>query len=315
MRLWRLAALLILALLVGWFQVRKADTKRRIEEQILEFSKLNWVCYAPTNYSPRRGVYPTPESVRTDLQLLKASGFDGIVTYECAGPLEPVADLAQELGLKVIQGVWGPADREELEHAIRKKDKVVAYCVGNEGLGTRYTIGELDEGLTYLSNRTGVPAAISEQIHLYFEHPALIDIGDWLFPIVHPHFGNAKSLEGAVGWVNANTRRLRRAAAARGRQKILFTKEVGMPSAGDPAYSESAQARFLESMLEQRELLFAVFEAFDRKGWEHVSPVEPYWGVFRDDRSPKVIARRMRETLARRKALSGALRDVSLEAK
>ena len=104
---------------------------------------------------------PVRES-RSDLETIRRTGFDGVITYECDGPLEQIAELAGQAGLKVIQGIWGPADRQELEKAMQLKNKVAAYCVGNEGLGTRYTIRELGQGLTYLSNQTGVPTAVSE---------------------------------------------------------------------------------------------------------------------------------------------------------
>ncbi len=301
-RLWTLAALLTLVLSAVWMHVRRTESRRRIAEETRALSALNWVCYAPTNYDPRIDLYPTSAGIRSDLETIRRTGFDGVITYECDGPLEQIAELAGQAGLKVIQGIWGPADRQELEKAMQLKNKVAAYCVGNEGLGTRYTIRELDQGLTYLSNQTGVPTAVSEQIHLYSRYPELIDMGDWLFPIVHPHFGNAKSFDRAVHWLDATTRRLAQSALTRDHQKVLFLKEVGMPSAGDTAYSESSQARFLEHILGRHGPPFALFEAFDRRGWEYVSPVEPYWGLFHTDRSPKQAALSLRKILTARKA-------------
>jgi exo-beta-1,3-glucanase (GH17 family) len=300
-RLWTSAALLVLMVSATCLEVRRREVRGRIAEGVRRLAALNWICYAPTQYDPRRKLYPTRLTIQQDLETIRAAGFDGVITYEYAGALENIPDQAKHLGLKVIQGVWGPADRAELERAARLKDNVEAYCVGNEGLGSRYTIRELDQGLTYLSNSTGLPTAISEQIHLYFAYPALIDIGDWLFPIVHPHFGNAKSFDRAVAWLDANTSRLVENAASRGQHKILFLKEVGMPSGGDNAYSEPGQARFLEFLLQRPGRPFALFEAFDRKGWEYITPVEPYWGLFHSDRAPKQAALRLRQILMTRR--------------
>ena len=75
-----------------------------------------------------------------------------------------------------------------------------------------------------------------------------------------------------------------------------------MPSGGDPAYTEALQARFLAHLLDQSTIRFALFEAFDRVGWEHISPVEPYWGIYRHNRELKPAA----DTLRRR-----FLRDAS----
>lgn len=260
--------------------------------RVRSWAKLNWICYAPTGYDPRRSAFPTEASIASDLELLKASGFDGIITYESNQPFFRIAGIARQMGLMVIQGVWAPADRKELARAVELQDQVVAYCVGNEGLGTRYSLRELDQGATFLANRVRVPVTISEQIHVYYQHPELTDLGDWLFPIVHPHFANARSPEAATGWINANTGRLLQTARDRKQTKPLFVKEIGMPSAGDPMYSENEQARFLESLMLTTKLQFALFEAFDRKGWEYVSSVEPHWGLFRYDRSGKPISRR-----------------------
>ncbi len=292
--------MLILLLVLGVDLVaRKTAGQRRIREQIRQFSELNWICYAPTRYNPQRNTFPTTSDILRDLDVLRTAGFDGIITYECSGVLASIPEIAHHLGFKVIQGVWGPADKKELHLAVTKKNLVVAYCVGNEGLRTRYQLWELDQGVTYISNRTGLPTAISEQVHLYFEEPRLIDLGDWLFPIVHPHFGNAKSLESATRWVEENTARLRSTADRRRPGLTFFAKEIGMPDDGDPSYSEAIQARFLEQML-RSPLRFALFEAFDRKGWEHVSPVEPHWGIFHADRSPKSISVRLPQMLTGR---------------
>ena len=249
-------------------------------------------------------IYPTDPSIRDDLFLLKSVGFDGVITYECSGPLESIASIAHELGLRVIQGVWGPVDKRELARAVLQHDLVDAYCVGNEGLNLRYTIRELDEGAVYVSNHTGLPVAISEQVHLYFQDPKLIQMGDWLFPIVHPHFGHARTYAAATQWVDTMTTRLQAEAAKLSRPRPLFIKEIGMPSAGDPEYSEESQAGFLGHMLAQRKLRFALFEAFDRSGWEYISPVEPYWGVFHQNRAPKPILSRLQDLLAKRRQIA-----------
>ena len=105
--------------------------------------------------------------------LLKQTGFDGIITYECRKSLTYIPIIAKSINLKVIQGIWEPVNREELDCAAKLKDLVSAYCVGNEGMGDRYSMKDLDEGVTYLANITGLPVTISEKIHVYIQYPEI----------------------------------------------------------------------------------------------------------------------------------------------
>lgn len=276
-------------LLLVWIHTNRAGVKQGYRRRIESWPRQNWICYAPTGYDPYRSLFPTAASITKDLALIKKAGFQGVVTYGSIGSLALIPAIAQGTELQVIQGVWEPGDRRELEAAIAMQHQVAGYCVGNEGLGSRYTFQELDAGVAYLANRVRLPVAVSEQVHIYHQHPKLIDLGDWLFPIVHPHFGNAKSPEAALEWVRRRTSELAALARARGSEKPLFIKEIGMPSHGDPEYSEIGQAQFLSRLVRDCDLHFVLFEAFDRKGWEYNSPIEPYWGVFRHDRSPKAV--------------------------
>jgi exo-beta-1,3-glucanase (GH17 family) len=291
-RLLKVLAIALALLVIAISYSARQESRRARQLRVVDLAKYRWIGYAPTHYDPRRAIFPDVESIRADLTTLKAAGFDGVITYESGGRLEQVPLVASELGLLVIQGVWAPVDRDELDVAIGLKNVVAGYCVGNEGLGSRYTLAELDQGTTYLANHVDLPVAVSEQVHVYFEHPELLDLGDWMFPIVHPHFGGAKGVADALGWVEANTARLKMLAAARGSQQPLFIKEIGMPSEGDPRYSELEQAQFFELLWQQKGLAFSAFEAFDRRGWQYVSPVEPFWGLFRHDRTPKLVVQR-----------------------
>jgi exo-beta-1,3-glucanase (GH17 family) len=270
--------------------------------RVESWSRLNWICYAPTKYDPKRFRFPDEVAIAEDLAVIRAAGFDGIITYESNEPLSRIPAIARRAGLMVIQGVWAPTDRHELERAATLEEHVTAYCVGNEGLGSRYSLRELDHAVAYLSNAVHRPVAISEQIHVYYRHPVLTRMGDWHFPIVHPHFGGAKSSAAALHWIDANVRLLLRTARDEGVDKPLFLKEVGMPTAGDPAYSEAEQARFLRSLLLSSSYRFALFEAFDRDGWHYISRVEPYWGLFRCDRSQKLISHQIPEMIRARSA-------------
>jgi exo-beta-1,3-glucanase (GH17 family) len=301
-RIQKLALISLAIIPTLWVYSRQSELRRNKDLRVSEWAEQNWICYAPTGYDPRRSALPTIESIESDLALIKAAGFEGIITYEVNSLFARIPQIARASGLAVIQGIWAPADRRELRAAIALAEEVDGYCVGNEGLGTRYSLSELDEGLAYVANQVDVPVAISEQIHVYFENPMLVEMGDWLFPIVHPHFGNAKTLAAATQWIFTNTDRLERLAGERGVQKRMFIKEIGMPSGGDPEYSEIHQARFLDHLLSESSLKFALFEAFDRKGWEYISDVEPYWGLFHSDRTAKPAVPAIVKALEARRA-------------
>lgn len=297
MRVIKVVLLIFCILIIVFLIHHKNNLKYRTQLQIKTITNLNWICYAPTNFNPKENIYPSIQSIKDDLILLKNNGFDGVITYECRNVLAHIPEIARTIGLEVIQGIWDPANKKELDRAVEKSHIVQAYCIGNEGLGTRYSLRDLDQGVTYIANKTGIPVGISEQIHLYFQQPKLIDIGDWIFPIVHPHFGNAKSIENATTWIRENTRQLGQLAAEHNQNKIIFIKEIGMPSSGDPVYNESKQAEFFDYLVQQMDLPYAIFEAFDRQGWEYISPVEPYWGIFHQDRSLKLPAKRIKRIL------------------
>ena len=259
-----------------------------------------WICYSPTHYDPRRSIFPTARSIRDDLRTLKNPGFNGVITYESRGPQSTIPAIAHELGLLVIQGIWDPANASELRKAIKQKAYVVAYCVGNDGLKARYGMSDLDNGVAYVANATGLPVAVSEQIHLYFMYPDLTRIGDFLFPIVHPHFAGKTEIKEATQWIIANTERLKALASKTNPNIVVFCKEVGMPSAGQLPYSEERQAQFFAILMNQSEVRFAVFEAFDRAGWRYGSDIEEHWGIYREDRRAKAAAAVVKNAFTRK---------------
>lgn len=88
-----------------------------------------WIAYEPTNYDRKRDAFPSPATVREDLDQLTAFGFTGIITYSSRGRsgegvadatdgLAALPDEATKRGLHVIEGVrvdpgtqvsfWGP---------------------------------------------------------------------------------------------------------------------------------------------------------------------------------------------------------------
>lgn len=249
---------------------------------------IRWVAYSPTNADPDRGIEPSVESMRLDLAALRRAGFTGLVTYSASGTAgQALPELAEELGFDgLIIGIWDPASSSERSAAIAaaKNPIVLGYCVGNEGLNKRYELAALSAAIDELKAATGKPVTTTEEIDDYSDE-ALLALGDWVFPNAHPYFHNQIDPLTAVEWTAAAYADMQRRA-----QRLVIFKEVGLPTAGNAfgQLSEENQASYYQQ-LAKTEVNFVYFEGFDQI-WKTTLPIEPYWGIFRADRSPKLLA-------------------------
>ncbi len=254
-------------------------------------SEIRWVGYFPTNANPEKGKEPTIDSLEADLALLRKAKFGGLVTYGCggvAGRELPRAALAAGFeGL--ILGIWDPTNNRELEAAAAASGNriVLGYCVGNEGLDDRYSLRELRDSVEQIRRMTEKPVTTTEQIEDY-DDVRLVQLGDWVFPNAHPYFHSVLDPTKAAEWTQRSYDRL----SAKTRKFVLF-KEVGLPTQGRPGedLSEENQAQYY-NILSKTKVRFVYFEAFDLPWKDHL-PVEPHWGLFEADRSPKVIGRKL----------------------
>jgi len=241
-----------------------------------------WVAFSPTGQNPEKGLRPDDLSLVEDLQTLHAAGFDGLVTYAADARTHR---LARQAGFKaMIVGVWDPADPAELALAesAGTDPLVLGYVVGNEGRGKRYDNRVLEYAVNRLRQATGKPVTTTEEAGDY-DDPSLAKMGDWMFPNVHPYFaGHTDPVSGAA-WTAAMYEELKPIAAGR---PLLF-KEVGLPTAGALEISEEGQAEYYR-LLQDTPVRFVYFEAFDQPS-KNSLPIEPYWGLFRNDRSPKPV--------------------------
>jgi exo-beta-1,3-glucanase (GH17 family) len=69
--------------------------------------------------------------------------------------------------------------------------------------------------------------------------------------------------------------------------KVVVFKEVGWPTAGHADSDEHAQSEYYRA-LSRTPVRFAWFEAYDQ-AWKTHTEVEPHWGLFRSDRTPKEV--------------------------
>ncbi|MBN1275565.1 hypothetical protein JXA12_04720, partial [Candidatus Woesearchaeota archaeon] len=252
----------------------------------LKNASARWVAYAPSGQA--RGSAPTEEGVREDLLFLRSGDYRAVFTYGADGVLGEVPRIAKTEGYDyVVLGLWSPLSDEEYENAVAAEEYVDGYCVGNEGLlFSRYSFGDLERRVQQLRRATGKPVTTSETVHGYDER--VVGICDWLFPTAHAYWQGIVDPEAAARWTADQYEDL----LMRSDRPVLL-KEAGLPSAGDPRVSEEGQNTFfrtLEDLLRNDSLVaFAYFEAFDQP-WKDYEPVEPYWGLFDQDRVPKRAA-------------------------
>lgn len=261
--------------------LKDSPTHPSIDTQLFSYC---WVAYSPTNFNPEAGIDPSEESLRTDLQQLHDAGFTGLVTY---GANERLPQLAEAAGFQgMLFGVWDPNNATEMVLAknVAKENIVIGFVIGNEGLDVRYTFEELRHAITALKAASGKPVTTTEEMGDYGQE-AVMELGDWVFPNVHPYFANKKDAADAVNW----TKQQFEIFQANTTKPVLF-KEVGFPTSGDPEMSETTQADYY-CQLRQTPVKFVWFEAYDQE-WKRSLPIEPHWGLFTKDRVPKEVIRR-----------------------
>jgi exo-beta-1,3-glucanase (GH17 family) len=245
---------------------------------------LKWVSYAPTNFDPNSASFPLQESIEEDLKLLFDKGFTGIITYGADKSLGEIPRIASEIGFKgIIMGIWDINSPEELDNALRAKDYVDGYCVGNEGLNVRYSLDTLKRVLESIRAGTGKPATTAEEVGDYYnQYMNLIALGDWVFPNVHPFLCQVKNPQKAASWIKKHYNLLQKNSPP---DMPIIVKEAGYPTKGAGGASESNQREFFNALADTA-ILYVYFEAFDQP-WKISTSVEPHWGLFDRNRRPK----------------------------
>jgi exo-beta-1,3-glucanase (GH17 family) len=249
-----------------------------------------WISYAPTNYFPAESppVLPSEDSVRADLQTIRAAGFTGLITY--SAQVESAPGIAEHLGFEaMLLGVWNPFSAREKAQAIRavKKHKhlIAGLIVGNEGLLTgRYNIETLCRAMRDIQAATGKPVSTTEPVDWLLSEPQLAACSSFLTANAHPYFSNQKTPAQAVQW----TVEAWDAVRSKYPDKPVLFKEVGLPSAGDDGLSEESQKEYYVA-LAKTPVVFSYFEAFDATPRFKEGLIEQSWGLWRSDRRPKAV--------------------------
>ena len=184
--------------------------------------------------SPQENRYPTPEQIRSDLELL-SERTDNIRTYSVEGTLADIPRLAEEFGLRVSLGVWISPDIERNEREIAKaielansSRSVVRVIVGNESLFREEV--EPEELMGYLDRvraAVKVPVTTAEQWHIWDKYPELGKHVDLIAAHVLPYW-EFIPMEDSTQFVLDRAREMRKLFP----KKPLLLAEVGWPSNG-----------------------------------------------------------------------------------
>jgi exo-beta-1,3-glucanase (GH17 family) len=259
-------------------------------------AKLQCVSYAPfrghqTSLSPATHV--SREQIAEDLANL-AKVSDCIRTYATDLGLDQVPELAAEVGLKVIQGIWLDRDRQknltQISTGIRLAGKypqtITALVVGNEVLlRGEMSVSDLAATIRSIKAQVTVPVSYADTWDLWLRNGELRDAVDFVTIHILPYWENIP-IPAKFAAAHADAIRQRVASAFPGKEILIG--EIGWPSEGrmreSALASRTNQARVVSEILDlarRENFRVNLFEAYD-ESWKQQTEgtVGGYWGLF-----------------------------------
>ena len=284
----------------------------KLSSQFIDQGKLEilirserWITYDPRQFNPYTSSMLDRDIIDKELLLIKNSGFTGIITFSSAEDFMLIPEIAKEHDLKVIMGVWDPANQKEVKQAISVKDFVDAYCVGHNGVGTRYSFDQLTQTINFLRFRTRLPVSTTEKIGQYISNPNLLEIGDWIFPDAHVSIqqkdatGNNEYSADAIRDSMETISMARTISSMKERKgKPILLKMVTYPMSGVTNASLEEQSNFFIAILDGRrnsipdmplDVSISIHSAFDtpwKTGWPFYD-WDIYTGLLNETGTPR----------------------------
>jgi exo-beta-1,3-glucanase (GH17 family) len=232
---------------------------------------------------------------RIEADLAKLARLTSCVrTYATDNGLDQVPEIAQRLGIKVLQGLWLDRDRQknrvQIDTAIalakRFPDAISGIVVGNEVLlRGELAPDDIAAVLREVKTATGKPVTYADVWEFWLRNRELAAAVDFVTIHILPYwedFPIAADLAGA----HVDAIRSKVAAALPGKEILIG--EVGWPSAGrmreGALPSISNQAHVLEEVMARaraKNYRVNLIEAFDQP-WKRTleGTVGGYWGLF-----------------------------------
>jgi exo-beta-1,3-glucanase (GH17 family) len=259
-------------------------------------AKLDCVSYAPFrgNQTPlNQDLIVSPAQIRED--LVEIAGISNCIrTYSVDNGLDKVPELASQVGLKVLLGVWignGRLKNAQLvETAVRLAsdypDTIRAIVVGNEVLlHGDMTPSDLRELIRSVKARVKVPVTYADVWEFWLRYREVQDSVDFITAHVLPYWEDFPiRAEDAAAHVAAIQKRL--AVAFPGKEILIG--ETGWPSMGrmreGALPSRTNQARVISEILDvakRENFHINLIEAYDaswKRYWE--GTVGGNWGLF-----------------------------------
>ena len=290
---------------IGGFMIWEQVLGPQFSEQLIDQGQVQilihsqrWITYDPLQFNPYTYTMPDKQSMDQEMRWLKDAGFTGIITFSSTDNFALIPEIAKKYDLKVIMGIWNPADEKEVKQAISAKEFVDAYSVGHDGLGTRYSFEQLIHTIQYVRFHTQIPVSTTEKIGQYISDPRLLEIGDWVFPDTHVAVQQKDAAGSSQYYANAIRDSLETISMAKTiddmkerKGKPILLKMVTYPMAGVSNASFAEQTKFFIAILDGRrnvipdmplDVSISVHSVFDSP-WKTTWPFyewDAYTGLF-----------------------------------
>lgn len=265
---------------------------RVLVRDILE-EKIFGIAFSPYVEGQGPGTELSAAQIRERLAIVQPY-VKWIRTFSCTEGNELIPQIAAEMGLKTMVGVWLDEDHEhneiELNNAIAVAQAGHAdlLAVGNEVL----LRGEMPDAqlIDYIhrakKGAPGVPVGYVDAYFLFVNHPAVSDACDVIFANCYP-FWEGYPAEHALVYMQEMYRQAM--IAAKGKPVII--SETGWPNAGTP--DRSAVPSFANAIryfinayqwADKEDIDIIYFSAFDEV-WKtsKEGDVGAYWGLWDAD--------------------------------
>lgn len=254
-------------------------------------------------YSPLEEVFPLPEHLEEDMQLL-ADKTESIRTYSSLGGMEPIHELARKYGLKIIQGGWlgyGHQDNKKEMAALIKAanehpDVVKRVIVGNEVLlRGEMDVDKLINYIREVKRQVKQPVSYADVWSMYMKYPQLIKEVDFITIHILPYWEDEPiSVEHASEHLEKIVRQVEEEARLIAPGKPILIGESGWPSAGRQRGMAVPgvvnEAKFIRGMIQvanRHGFDYNIVEAFNQPWKSNLEGVVgANWGLFSADRKP-----------------------------
>ncbi len=272
-----------------------ADLKTLIAKML--DAKIHGICFSPYVEGQGPGTTIREQQLRDRLSVV-APYVRWVRTFSCTRGHEHIPQIAAELGLRSLVGIWLDNDRENNEAelaggiAIAKSGHADILAIGNEVL----LRGELteDELIEFIERaKANVPNTPVGYVDAYFkfvDHPRVTAACDVVLANCYP-FWEGCPAEHALLYMKEMYRRAESAAGG----KPVIVAETGWPNIGSatdgaiPSY-EGASKYFIDTYrwAEEDDIEIFYFSAFD-EAWKvgKEGDVGAFWGLWDKDGKPK----------------------------